>query len=123
VIATGRDHHRGREQKELSCESSPILLLPARCIDVDEGRYRLQVHNRVQGQDEDQADGQWEDIEIEMNSAFDENYSSDDEYVPHIPDADISMSSTGKEIVCMGACGGKFWSASGTSTHCLSCRD
>ena len=60
---------------------------------------------------------QWEDIEIEMNSAFDEN-----EYVPPVSDADVSMSSTGKEIACMGACGGKFWSASGTSTHCLDCR-
>ena len=66
------------------------------------------------------GDEQWEDIEIQMNSAFDENYSSDNEYMP---DADVSMSSTGKHITCKGVCGGKFWSVSGTSTHCLDCRD
>jgi len=33
-----------------------------------------------------------------------------------------SMSSTAKELICKGACGGRFWSVSGTSTHCLDCR-
>ena len=69
------------------------------------------------------GDEQWEDTEVEMNSAFDDNYSSDNEYMPPVPDADVNMPSTGKEIACMGVCGGKFWSASGTSTHCLDCRD
>ena len=66
------------------------------------------------------GDEQWEDIETEMNIAFDENYMSDDDY---IPDAAVSMPSTGREIVCQGACGGKFWSHSGTSSHCIGCRD
>ena len=71
------------------------------------------------------GDDQWEDIETEMNNAFDENHSSDSEYMHPVPDrdADVSMSSTGKEIICMGVCGGRFWSESGTSTHCTDCRD
>ncbi len=69
------------------------------------------------------GDDQWENIEIEMNSAFDENYTSDNEYMPPAADGDVSMSLSGKKITCMGACGGEFWSVSGTSTHCLDCRD
>jgi hypothetical protein len=69
------------------------------------------------------GDEQWEDIEIEMNSAFDENHTSDNEYMPSIISVDGGMPSIGKENTCMGECGGRFWSASGTSTHCLDCRD
>ena len=68
------------------------------------------------------GDEQWEDIETEMNSAFDENHSSDSEGMPPVDDADVSMSSTGKDIMCVGPCGDTFWSVSGTSTRCKDCR-
>ena len=68
------------------------------------------------------GDGQWEDIETEMNSVLDENNSYADSECMH-PDADASISSTGKEIECMGECGGGFWSDSGTSTNCTDCRE
>ena len=68
------------------------------------------------------GDDQWEDIEAVMNSAFDDNYSSDNEYMHPVPAADASMPSTGKDVVCLGYCGGTFWSESGASTHCLDCR-
>ena len=69
------------------------------------------------------GDDQWEDIETEMNSAFDENHPSDTECVHPVPDTDVSMSSAGKNNTCMGACGLQFWSNSGTSTHCMDCRE
>ena len=69
------------------------------------------------------GDEQWEDIETEMNSAFDEKYSSDNEDMQPVPDADVSMSSAGKDVECKGPCGDTFWSESGTSTHCVDCRD
>ena len=47
------------------------------------------------------GDEQWEGIETEMNSAFDENYSSDNEDMQPVPDADVSMSTAGKDVECM----------------------
>jgi len=68
------------------------------------------------------GDKQWEDVEAKMNSAFDENYSSDDEDMQPVLDADVSMPWTAKDVECKGPCGGMYWSESGTSTHCLDCR-
>jgi hypothetical protein len=68
------------------------------------------------------GDEQWEDIEAKMNSAFDENYSSDDEDMQSVPDADVSVPWTPKDVECKGPCGRMYYSLSGTSTHCLDCR-
>ena len=76
------------------------------------------------------GEGQWEDVEIAMNIAFEENHASDDEYVDDDDDltrlhavahVEARVPDTGEILMC-GGCEQEFFSQSGLSTRCIGCR-
>ena len=72
------------------------------------------------------GDGQWEDVEAAFNNAFEANnpaaYPGNGSR--NVSSRSVSMPlAAGKYLTCQGTCGFEFFSQSGTSTHCIECRE
>ena len=66
------------------------------------------------------GDDQWENIEMELNNAFEDNHASEAD-ADYVGRAVSCVADTRKDLTCM-LCELVFYSESGVSTHCIDCR-